>query len=254
MLVKPLDDRPPKTSSIKRQRVYQLANSVAASRAKATARATENKADPAEENVVMIKETIGGALTRLFRLSNTIRKSSRTNRARKIKAYNVDEVTSKAVDGLRDYTRIFMKFRFPLAPEKLCSALVEANAMRLKRLHYQQSHGNRIDLGNVQIPDRPPAVIPKAMMGASTLTPTPSVPPKLSTTSALSTYAPVPVTNATTAQQSRFAAMYADSTTDLLQTRSVAVNKNLSYPPIPPGKECPYCKVIIEFSHKELWA
>jgi hypothetical protein len=253
MLVKSPDDRRPQNPTTKRQRVSKLASLRFESREQETARNAEKNTDPAEENVLLIKMNIGGAVTRLIRLSNAVRKSSRTNRARKIEAYKVDEVASKAIDDLRFYTRSFIKFRFPFAPEELCSALVEANALRFKRLHYQQSHESRMGFGNAQIPDRPPAVIPEAMMGASTVQPAPVILPRPSTTSALPTSAPVPATNATTAQQSGFEALYADSTTDLPQARSVAVKKNLSFPPIPPSKECPYCSIIIEFRFKELW-
>ncbi|KAK5308820.1 hypothetical protein LTR93_012367, partial [Exophiala xenobiotica] len=88
---------------------------------------SESDVDPAEENILKITETIGGTLTRLFRLSNAVRKYAKVNRARKI-------------------GRCYIDSRFPEAPVVLRSALVEANGLRLRRLYYQRSHRRRLDL------------------------------------------------------------------------------------------------------------
>ena len=83
-----------------------------------------------------ITKIISGTLTRLFRLSNAVRKSTRADRARKIKRYRDDEEVNNTIEELRLYTKCYIEFRFPKAPEPLRSALVEANAVRLRRLYY----------------------------------------------------------------------------------------------------------------------
>lgn len=206
--------------------------------------------DPAEENVVNITETIGGTLTRLFRLSNAVRKSAKANRARKIEMYTDDEEANKAIEELRLYTKCYIEFRFPEAPETLRSALVEANALRLRRLCYQQSHRRRIDL-SIQNPKTTPAVVelPKMTERALTVRFAPSELPKPTKTSNVPAPSPVPATNATTARQTAVAALYAKSTTEVPRAKSVLVNNKLSFPPIPPTQQCPYCGVIIEFKN-----
>jgi hypothetical protein len=52
------------------------------------------------------------------------------------------------------------------------------------------------------------------------------------------------------------AALYAKSTTEVPQAKSVLVNNKLSFPPIPPTEQCPYCDVIVEFKNaarSSLW-
>lgn len=211
--VKPIDDRPPQISSRKRQRISVHGNSGVTRTADDDASDSESDVDPAEENILKITETIGGTLTRLFRLSNAVRKSAKANRARKIEKYRDDEEGNKAIDELRLYTKCYIEFRFPEAPEPLRSALVEANALRLRRLHYQRSHRRRIDL-SIQSPEATPAVVQLPKMTGSA----PAVrfaPPKPATTNKMPAPSPAPATNATTARQTAVAAFYAKSTTEV---------------------------------------
>lgn len=248
--MKPVDERPPQTSSRKRQRISVHGDSGTTRTADDEASDSESVMDPAEENVVNITETIGGTLTRLFRLSNAVRKSAKANRARKIEMYTDDEEANKAIEELRLYTKCYIEFRFPEAPETLRSALVEANALRLRRLCYQQSHRRRIDF-SIQNPKTTPAVVelPKMTERALTVRFAPSELPKPTTTSNMPAPSPVPATNATTARQTAVAALYAKSTTEVPRAKSVLVNNKLSFPPIPPTQQCPYCGVIIEFKN-----
>ena len=246
--VKPIDDRPPQISSRKRQRISVHGNLGVTRRADDDASDSESDVDLAEENILKITEIIGGTLTRLFRLSNAVRKSAKANRARKIERYRDDEEANKAIDELRLYTKCYIEFRFPEAPEALRSALVEANALRLRRLYYQRSHRRRIDL-SIQSPKKTPAVVqlPKMTGSAPAVRFAPSALPKPATTNKMP--ASSPATNATTARQTAVAAFYAKSTTEVPRAKSVLVNNKLSFPPIPPTQQCPYCGVIVEFKN-----
>lgn len=255
--LKPIDDRPPQVSSRKKQRISVHGNSGVTRRANDDASDSESDIDPAEENILKITETIGGTLTRLVRLSNAVRKSAKANRARKIERYRDDEEANKAIDELRLYTECYIKFRFPEAPEALRSALVEANALRLRRLYYQRSHRRRIDL-SIQSPETTPAVVhlPKTTGSAPAVRFTPSALPKPARTNKMPAPSPAPATNATTARQTAVAAFYAKSTTEVPRAKSVLVNNKLSFPSIPPTQQCPYCGVIVEFkniSRSLLW-
>lgn len=243
-------DRPPQSSSRKRQRISVQGNPGVSRRADDDTSDSESNIDPAEENILKITETISGTLLRLFRLSNAVRKSAKANRARKIERYRDDEEANKAIDELRLYTECYMKFRFPEAPEALRSALVEANALRLRRLCYQRSHRRRIDL-SIQTPETTPAVVqlPKMTGSAPAVRFAPSALPKPAKTNKMPAPSPAPATNATTARQTAFAAFYAKSTTEVPQARSALVNNKLSFPPIPPTQQCPYCGVILEFKN-----
>jgi hypothetical protein len=253
--VKPLKNRPTRDTSAKRQRVVKRERLGVKSKAKDNSSDSDNDVDPAEENVLKITETIGGTLTRLFRLSNSVRRSGKTNRARKIMAYSLDERSNKAQAELREYTRSFLRIRFPMAPkssDKLFKALVEANALRFKRLHYQQSHRIRIDLSNVQIPEKTTPVGPKVLASAPTVRFAPGISQRPGKR-AMPIHPPPPATNATTAQQTQIAVLYADSTTENPRARSALANKSSSFPPMPSTKECPYCGVIIEFNNQRMW-
>ncbi|KAL4964644.1 ankyrin repeat domain-containing protein [Aspergillus stella-maris] len=227
-------------------------NSGATRRADDDTSDSESDIDPAEENVLKITETIGGTLTRLFRLSNAVRKSAKANRARKIETYRDDEEANKAIDELRLYTRCYIKFRFPETPEVLRSALVEANALRLRRLFYQRSHRRRIDL-STQSPEMTPVVVqlPKMTGSASTIRFASSALPKPARTNKMPAPSLAPATNATTARQTALVDLYAKSTTvtEVPRSKSVLVNSKLSFPPIPPTQQCPYCGVIVEFKN-----
>lgn len=248
--VKRIDNRPPEISSKKRQRISVHGNSGFTWRADDDASDSESDVDPEEENILKITETIGGTLTRLFRLSNAVRKSAKVNRARKIEKYRDDEEANKAIDELRLYTNCYIEFRFPEAPKALRSALIEANALRLRRLCYQRSHRRRIDL-SIQSPERTPAVvqIPKMTGSAPAVRFAPSAQPKPATANKMLAPSPAPATNATTARQTAVASFYAKSTTEVPRDKSVLVNNKLSFPPIPPTQQCPYCGVIVEFKN-----
>jgi hypothetical protein len=248
--VKQIDARPPQTSRRKRQRMSVHGHSGVTRRADDDASDSESDVDPAEENVSKITETIGGTLTRLFRLSNAVRKSAKANRARKIERYRDDEEANKAIDELRLYTKCYIEFRFPEAPEALRSSLVEANALRLRRLYYQRSHRRRLDL-SIQRPETTPAVVqlPRMTGSAPAVRFAPSGLPKPATTDKMQAPSPAPATNATTARQTAVAAFYAKSTTEVPRAKSVLVNNKLSFPPIPPTQQCPYCGVIVEFKN-----
>ncbi|UKZ79329.1 hypothetical protein TrVFT333_007079 [Trichoderma virens FT-333] len=256
--LKPIND-PPKSPSRKRQRISEYSNSKVARRDDDDASDSDSYVDQAEENISKITDTIGGTVSRLFRLSNAVRKSAKANRARKFERYRDDEEASNAIAEIRLYTECYIRFRFPMAPDSLRSALVEANALRLRRLYYQRSHRRRIDL-SVQNPQTNPPVVqlPKINESALAVRFAPSVLPKPATINKTSGQAgppPVPVTNATTARQTAVGALYAKSSTEVPRAKSVLVNNKLSFPPIPPTQECPYCGVIIEFKNnaKSLW-
>jgi hypothetical protein len=249
--VKPIDD-PPQTPSRKRQRISEHGDSEVKRRADDDASDLDSDVDQADENNSKITDTIGGTVTRLFRLSNAVRKSAKANRARKIERYRDDEEANNAIAELRLYTECYIRFRFPMAPDSLRSALVEANALRLRRLYYQRSHRRRIDL-SIQNPHITPTVVQllkikesvPAVHFASRLLPKPATTNK---TSGPAGPPLVPVTNATTARQTTVGALYAKSTTEVPRAKSILVNNKLSFPPIPPTHECPYCGVIIEFN------
>lgn len=244
--MEPIDHRPPHSTSRKRQRISVQGGSEATGRSGYDTSDLESDTDRAEENILKMTETVGGTITRLFRLSNAVRRSAKANRARKIEDYN-DKDANKAIEELRLYTRCYIEFRFPEAPEALRSALIEANAWRLRRLYYQWSHRRRIDLRF----QSPPTTQPIVQLPSMTISPpavqfasSPLSKPETNTTPARS---PVPVTNATTARQTAVAAFYAKSTTEVPRAKSVLVNNKLSFPPIPPNGQCTYCGVIIEF-------
>lgn len=216
MIVKPIEG-PPQTSSRKGQRILEQSDS------EVTRRADD---DLAEDNISKITDIIGGTVTRLYRLSNDARKSAKADRAREIERCRDDEKAKNAIAELRLDTECYIRSRFPMAPDSLRLALVEANAMRLRRLFYQRSYQSRMSL-SVQNPQSTSAGPP-----------------------------PVPVTNATTARQSAARDLYVESTAGVPRARSALVNKKLPFPPIPPAHECPYCGVIIEFKSTEksmLW-
>ncbi|RMJ09226.1 hypothetical protein BHE90_015467 [Fusarium euwallaceae] len=204
--LKPIDVRPPHITSRKRQRISVQGSSEVTRRSDYDTGDSESDVDPAEENILKVTETIGGTITRLFRLSNAVRRSAKANRARKIESYN-DKDANKAIDELRLYTRCYIEFRFPEAPEALRSALVEANAWRLRRLYYQRSHRRRIDM-SIQSPPTtlPVAQLPKMTSSAPAVRFAPSPLPKPETNNA-HVHSPAPVTNATTARQTAVEAL-----------------------------------------------
>ena len=248
--VKPIDQRPPQTPSRKRQRISVHGDSGPSRMTDDYSSDSDSDMDPAEGNILKITETIGGTMTRLFRLSNAVRKSAKANRARKIQMYTDDQEANKAIEELRLYTKCYIKFRFPEAPETLRTALVEANALRLRRLYYQHSHRRRIDL-SIQIPGPSPVavVLPKMDESMPTVRFAPNPMSKPATITKMPAPSPAPATNATTARQTAVAALYAKSTTEVPRAKSVFVNNKLSFPPMPLTQQCPYCGVVIEFKN-----
>ena len=190
-------------------------------------------------------------MTRLFRLSNAIRKSATASRTRKIGEYKENEEANTAINDLCLYTECYIRFRFPQAPKALCSALVEANAQRLRRLYYQKSHRRRIAL-SIQHPleATKPVQLPKMQKSAPTVHFTAGVPSQPRTTNEKLVSArspPAPITYATTARQTAVGALLANSTVEVPRARSVLVNNKLAFPPVPTTSECPYCGVIVDF-------
>jgi hypothetical protein len=192
-------------------------------------------------------------VTRLLRLSNAVRKSAKASRRYKIEEYTPDEEANKAIAELRLYTQCYIRFRFPNISEALCSTLVEANALRLRRLYYQRSHRRRIAL-NIQRPQADPkkiVALPKMPGSRPAVRFAPTLQPKASAIGERSTKATsipaAPLTYATTARQTTARALYADSAVSTPRAKSVLVNNKLFFPPVPPTDECPYCGVIIEF-------
>ncbi|KAI1742073.1 hypothetical protein F4680DRAFT_412793 [Xylaria scruposa] len=241
--------------SRKRQRIFEHGDSEIDRRDDEDARDSDSDVDQAAENTLKIVETIGGTITRLFRLSNAVRKSAKVNRARKIEKFVNDEDANKAITELRLYTECYIRFRFPMAPDALRSAMVEANALRLRRLYYQRSHRRRIGLSAPPVEPRPKlAQLPMMNQTATTVRFAPDELPQTTVASSKAPASPrppaAPVTTATTARQTAVGAFYAKSTTEVPRAKSVLVNNKLSFPPVPPTPECPYCGVIIEFRKK----
>ncbi|KAI1743061.1 ankyrin [Xylaria scruposa] len=245
--LKPIDDRP-QTLSRKKRRIPGTGSIDDNKRADNDSSETDNDESQADKNRSLIVHTIGGTVTRLFRLSNAIRKSANASRTQKLYEYKDDEEANEAVAELRLYTEYYICFRFPQVPEALRTTLVEANALRLRRLYYQRSHRRRIAL-SVQYPQAYARNILSKMPDS---TPTarfaPNVPPKSRTIDEGSkpTSPPASITYATTARQTAVRALYADSTVEVPRAKSVLVNNKLSFPPVPTESECPYCGVIVE--------
>lgn len=201
--------------------------------------------------MLKITDTIGGTVTRLFRLSDAARKSAKANRARNIKRHRNNKEANTAIAELRLYTECYIRFRFPKAPDSLRSALVEANALRLRRLHYQGSHRKRISI-SIQNPQITLTVIqqPKIKESAPAVRFNSSVLPKpaaISKTWGPVNAPPLPATNATTARQTALAALYAKSKTEIPRAKFVLINNKLLFPLIPSNDKCPYYGVIVKF-------
>jgi hypothetical protein len=244
--VKSADERPPAPSR-KRQRISKGDYAGAGARPGDTTSDSEDDEPEAEENASKIAFTIGGSVTRLFRLSNAIRKSATVQRAHKMRNYKDDKGMNEAVAELRTYTDCYIRFRFPEAPELFRSSLVNANALRLQRLYYQSSHRRRIGLTAQQPSAKAvPILLPSAAPNVPVIKFAPDAARPVDFAPPVSR-APAPITTATTARQTAIELMYAKPSTLAPRAKSVAVNNNLSFPPVPPTSECPYCGVIIEF-------
>lgn len=249
-IVRPIDD-PPHTLGMKKQRISKTGYAKFAKRVDDDSSDTDSGGDQAQKNISLITYTIGGTVMRLFSLSNAIRKSAKASRIHKIGEYKDDEEANNAIAELRLYTDCYIRFRFPQAPETLRSALVEANALRLRRLCYQRSHRRRVALSIQRSQaDRKTVQLPKMLDGIPAVRFAPNVPTKVQAVDEglKPTGLPLaPVTYATTAQQTAVRALYADSMVEVPRAKSVLVNNKLSFPPVPTSNECPYCGVIIKF-------
>ncbi|KAM3451581.1 hypothetical protein MY3296_005246 [Beauveria thailandica] len=98
---------------------------------------TDSEGDMGERNVSLITYTIAGTVSRLSRLSRAALQSARADT---IAAYQVDEKTNNAIQELRLHTEDYIHSRFPHAPKTLCSALVEASALRFRHLCYEREY------------------------------------------------------------------------------------------------------------------
>lgn len=246
-IVQPLDD-PPQTPIGKKRRLSGSGNAEVTKRVDDSSD-TDSDEDQVQKNVKLVTFTIGETVTRLFRLSNAIRKSAKESRINKIRDYTEDEEANNAVKELRLYTECYIRFRFPQAPDALRSALVDANALRLKRLYYQRSHRRRIAL-SVQLPQTAPRSIqlPKVSESVSAVHFTGSLETKATDKTPKQCELPsAPKTYATTARQTAVQALIADSIVEAPQAKSILVNNKLSFPPVPRTSECPYCGVILDF-------
>ncbi|KAJ5242229.1 uncharacterized protein N7469_000556 [Penicillium citrinum] len=210
-IVQPLDD-PPQTPIGKKRRLSGSGNAEVTKRVDDSSD-TDSDEDQVQKNVKLVTFTIGETVTRLFRLSNAIRKSAKESRINKIRDYTEDEEANNAVKELRLYTECYIRFRFPQAPDALRSALVDANALRLKRLYYQRSHRRRIAL-SVQLPQTAPRSIqlPKVSESVSAVHFTGSLETKATDKTPKQCELPsAPKTYATTARQTAVQALIADS-------------------------------------------
>jgi hypothetical protein len=255
-IVKPIEDPVPvRFASRKRQRVFEHNDPGIDRKADEDSSDSDSDKDQAANNISTIVDIVGGTVSRLFRLSNAVRKSAKPNRARKIKKFIDDKDANEAIAELRLYTECYIKFRFPMAPDTLRSAMVEANALRLRRLYYQQSHRRRIALSAPTVEPRPKLVqLPKMNHTAAAVrfAPNPLAQNGVASFKVTASARPpaAPVTTATTARQTAVGAFYAKSTTEVPRAKSALVNNRLFFPPIPTTPECPYCGVIIEFRER----
>lgn len=101
---------------------------------------TDSKGDQVKKNVSLITHTIGGTVSQLCLLSDAVRRSAKIARADTVAGYTSDEKTNNAVQELRIDTEKKIRPQFPNATEALRTALIEANALRLRRLCYQRAH------------------------------------------------------------------------------------------------------------------
>lgn len=247
-------DEPPQTPTAKKRRISEAGNVfITKVFPDDDSSDSDSDRDPAEKAASLIIYTIGGTITRLFRLSNAIRKSATASRTRKIEEYKDNEEANTAINELHVYTDSYIRFRFPETTDNLRSALIEANARRLRRFYYQMSHRRRIAL-TVQNPqmDVKDVQLPKPQTRSPAVRFVPTAPSKSKMTGtnpqSKTNLPPAPVTYATTARQTAVGALYAGSNVEVPRAKSVMVNSRLSFPPVPPTNECPYCGVIVEFS------
>ncbi|GAP88880.1 putative ankyrin repeat domain-containing protein 52 [Rosellinia necatrix] len=176
----------------------------------------------AEENIPKIAQIIGGAVTRLYRLSHAIRKSGKAQRVGGREQYRDDIETNDAMAELYLYTERYICLRFPMTPYSLRSALANANAQRFRRMCYRRPHQRRIDL-EIERPRRTPV--------ASQLPP-----PALST-------------DETTSRETAARFLYARPTTEAPGAEAFLGNQKPTFPPMPPTGKCSYCGVEIHLNN-----
>src|SRR4029077_8754113 len=167
---------------------------------------------------VAIIYSIGGIVKRFLQLPDVIHKSVTESRNRRIAECTQNDEANQAVEELRHYTDCYIRFKYPEASEVLRSSLVDANAMRWRRLYYEMTYRKRISpvklfpIVSTPIPDNRTPKDVKA----------PSV------------------------TRGVIKALY-DSIFRVPQAESVVVNSGLSFPAIPESNECPYCGGILNY-------
>ncbi|KAJ3498368.1 hypothetical protein NLG97_g1175 [Lecanicillium saksenae] len=182
--------------------------------------ATDSEGEQGEGRVSLITYTIGGTVSQLFRLSNAVRRSAKIARADKISGYKADEKTNNAIEELRLYTACYIRFRFPHAPQALCS----------------RAHRKRVALSAQHPPTAVKVQRPKVVPHVPVVRFTSSMPPNLRAVNGQPTppsVPPAPTTHATTAQQTAVRAFYDGTKTETPRAKSVAVNSKLSLPAAP---------------------
>ncbi|KAM3537784.1 hypothetical protein ARSEF1564_009299 [Beauveria bassiana] len=206
---------------------------------------TDSEGDEGERNITLITDDIGATVTQLCRISDPVRRSAKIARAKKMAEYEADEKTNIAIQELRLYTECYIRFRFPRATEALCSALVEANALRLRRLCYQREHRKRVAL-SIQSPLAAlESQLPKVSSRVPAVHSDFKKSPKLEASHGKST-PPLgpqsPTTLPTTAQQAAVRALYEICMTKGPWANSVAADSQLSLPTAPESE--PFVCVI----------
>ncbi|EMR67995.1 putative ankyrin repeat domain-containing protein 52 protein [Eutypa lata UCREL1] len=110
--LKPINE-PKRPPSRKRQRLSEHHAPDSARRVDDDGSDFESDIDQAEENISKITDTVGGTVTRLFRLSNAVRKSAKANRVRKMARYRDDIEANKAIAERSHRRRIGLSSQGP---------------------------------------------------------------------------------------------------------------------------------------------
>lgn len=207
-----------------------------------------------DSDVREVVNTIGETVLQLKLLCMAAEKSARTNWDLKIKRYIDDEEVNNAVAEIRLETECYIRSRYPMAPEFLRSALVEANAFRLRRLCYQRSHPRRIGFSLEEPQTSPPDVQLPKIKESSPAGLAPTVLPEPVTTDKGSGQSgpQVPASNAATAQQA-VTASTTKSTTEVPGAQPALGSNMLPCSPTTRTRECPYCGEIVELNTAKTW-
>ncbi|KAL7936383.1 ankyrin [Trichoderma chlorosporum] len=208
--------------------------------------------DRTKKNYSKIFKLLGGTLWELHSLSfaTCIPRISKDDWASNIAAYRNDEEANKAITEIRLYTECYIRFRFPKAPDALRSALIEANAFRVRRMFYLRSHRRRIS-SRVQNPQAslPDAQLPNVEESVPAVRFPSSVPPQAATINDASRQIDLlllQATNLISTKKIYLEFSYGGHSIKLPPAKSVLVNNRLSFPPIPSTQDCPYCGVTVE--------